>query len=174
MHEQREREFAEFFAASWSRLFRTTWAVAGDRQLAEDALQSAFAKAYASWRRVSTADNPEAYVRKMAVNEVLGMRRRSWWRSERTGVDFLEPPGSPSPEAHVVGHDELWSAVLSLPRGQRAVLVLRYYEDLSERQIADVSRCSTGNVKSQASAALRSLRRLIPDGAGRPDQSEVR
>ena len=80
----RDAEFAEFFEATWPRLLRTTYAVAGDRLLAEDALQTAFAKAYTSWGRVQDAQHPEAYVRRMAVNEVLSVVRRPWFRAERS------------------------------------------------------------------------------------------
>ena len=153
-----DSEFAEFFRRTWPPLFRTTYAVAGDAGSAEDALQSAYAKAYAVWRKVSSADDPEAYVRRMAINELLGVRRRSWWRSERS---VAEPPSGASVGSHetsIVAHDELWSIVLALPMRQRAVIVLRYYEDLSEQQIADTLGCSRGTVKSQASAALTTLR----------------
>ena len=152
-----EGEFADFFVASWPRLFRTTYAVAGDRGTAEDALQSAY-KAYASWRRVRGAENPEAYVRRMAVNEVLTARRRAWWRTERSVADPPEPPPAPSSESRVGDRDGVWAAVSSLPARQRAVIVLRYYEQLSEAEIADVLGCSRGTVKSQAAAALAKLR----------------
>ena len=152
-------DFDEFFRATWPRLFRTAYAVAGDAASAEDALQAAFAKAYSSWRRISRTDHPEAYVRRMVVNEVLGTRRRAWWQRERPH-ESAEPPGSvTSPEGGVVDRDAVWTAVLALPPRQRAVIVLRYYEDLSEEQIADVLGCSRGTVKSQASAALANLRR---------------
>lgn len=152
-------DFDEFFRATWPRLFRTAYAVAGDAAAAEDALQAAFAKAYSSWRRISRTDHPEAYVRRMVVNEVLGTRRRAWWQRERPH-ESAEPPGHVgSPELGVVDRDAVWSAVLALPPRQRAVIVLRYYEDLSEAQIADVLGCTRGTVKSQASAALATLRR---------------
>lgn len=152
-------EFDEFFRATWPRLFRTAYAVAGDAASAEDALQAAFAKAYASWRRVSRTDHPEAYVRRMVVNEILGTRRRAWWQRERPH-ESAEPPGSVvSPELDLVNRDAVWTAVQALPPRQRAVIVLRYYEDLSEEQIADVLGCTRGTVKSQASAALANLRR---------------
>lgn len=153
-----DAEFADFFRATWARLFRTTYAVAGDRSSAEDALQAAYAKAYASWGRVRRADHPEAYVRRMAVNEVLGTRRRAWWRAERSGE--AEPPPHPSHEAATTDRDEVWRAVSALPPRQRAVIVLRYYEDLSEAEIAEVLGCSRGTVKSQASDALKNLRAL--------------
>jgi RNA polymerase sigma-70 factor (sigma-E family) len=153
-----EAEYAEFYASAWPRLFRLTYAISGDVGQAEDAVQSALAKAYASWHRVSSARHPEAYVRQMAVNEVLGVRRRSWWKSERSGhVPDVE--GAGSAEQSLVDRAELWAGLLSLAPRQRAVLVLRYYEDLSEQQIAEVLGCSRGTVKSQASNALATLRR---------------
>jgi RNA polymerase sigma-70 factor (sigma-E family) len=156
-------DFDEFFRATWPRLYRTAYAVAGNAASAEDALQSAYVRAYASWGRVSRADHPEAYVRRIVVNEILGTRRRAWWQRERPHAS-PEPPGQvPAPDAGVVEHDAVWLAVLALPPRQRAVIVLRYYEDLSEEQIAETLGCSRGTVKSQASAALSSLRR---DAAG--------
>lgn len=158
-------EFDEFYRATWPRLFRTACAVAGDAASAEDALQAAYARAFASWRRVSAAEHPEAYVRRIVVNEILGTRRRAWWRRERpTDLSSDTVPAAAaaaavaSAEAALVERDRLWRAVLELPPRQRAVVVLRYYEDLSEEEIADTLGCSRGTVKSQASAALTKLR----------------
>ncbi|WP_193604483.1 SigE family RNA polymerase sigma factor [Nocardioides dongkuii] len=157
--EPTEVAYEEFFRATWPRLFRTALAVAGDASTAEDALQTAYAKAYASWRRVCAADRPEAYVRRMVVNEVVGSRRHGWGRRERPH-EQVEPPGAaPSPEAGVVQRDRVWAAVQALPVRQRAVVVLRYYEDLTEAEIAEVLGCSRGTVKSQAAKALTHLRR---------------
>jgi RNA polymerase sigma-70 factor (sigma-E family) len=160
VHDRTETEFTAFFVDTWPRLFRTIYGIAGDTHSAEDALQSAFAKAYASWRRVSAADRPDAYVLRMAINEVLGVRRRAWWRAERpTAV----PEPQTSADAHEPGfadRDAVWQAVLALPARQRAVIVLRYYEDLSEQTIAETLGCSRGTVKSQAAAALKKLRNL--------------
>lgn len=164
--------FEEFFHHSWRRLFPTAMAIAGDRASAEDALQSAFAKAYASWGRVSAADHPEAYVRRMVVNEIISSRRSAWFRRERPTGEHDSTVSTASEEAAVVDRDALWSAVQGLPVRQRAVIVLRYYEDLSEAQIADVLGCSRGTVKSQASSALKNLRTgsgpvLDPEGSYR-------
>jgi RNA polymerase sigma-70 factor (sigma-E family) len=159
-------EYDDFYAALWPRLVRTAYAVAGDLGVAEDAVQTAFAKAYRSWRRISRLEAPEAYVRRMAINEVLNDRRLARRRHE---VTTAEPPdrigvGPDDPS----GRDDLWRAVSSLPPRQRAVLVLRYYEDLSEQQIADTLGCRPGTVKSQASAALATLRTRLdrPTTAG--------
>ena len=122
----------------WSRLFRLTYAISGDAGQAEDAVQSAMAKAYSSWPRVSSTRQPEAYVRRMAVNELLAVRRRGWWRSERAG-HVPDVGVANSAEQDVVDRADLWQWLESLAPRQRAVLVLRYCEDLSEQQIADTS-----------------------------------
>lgn len=168
-HEADFADFPEFFGATWPRLFRTAYAVAGDVSAAEDALQSAYAKAYASWRKIRSVDHPEAYVRRMAINEVLDVRRRAWWKAERSTADV--PPFEPiaSHESGILDHEVVWRAVLDLPVRQRAVVVLRYYEDLSEKEIAEALGCSPGTVKSQASRALANLRAR---GAGLADPGD--
>lgn len=160
-----ELEYDDVYAAWWPRLVRTAYAVAGDLGLAEDAVQTAFAKAYRSWRRISRMTAPEAYLRRMVVNEVLNDRRRARRRHEISRAETPEQAGkAPDPFAG----DELWRAIGDLPPRQRAVLVLRYYEDLSEQQIADALGCRPGTVKSQASAALATLRTRLdrPSRAG--------
>lgn len=158
MRQADEDDYEAFYASVWPRLFRLTYAISGDVGRAEDAVQSAMAKAYASWRRVRSAEHPEAYVRRMAVNEVLNVRRRRWWKAERAG-HVPDVGAVVSAEQEVVDRAELWEALLRLPPRQRAVIVLRYYEDLSEQRIAEVLGCSQGTVKSQASDALATLRR---------------
>ena len=155
-------EYDEFYAALWPRLVRTAYAVSGDLGVAEDAVQTALAKAYRSWRRISKLESPEAYVRRMAVNEVLSNRRTAHVRREVVRAELPDAPGTARDDG-ALAHDEMWRAVSSLPPRQRAVLVLRYYEDLSEQQIADTLGCRPGTVKSQASAALASLRMRLGD-----------
>jgi RNA polymerase sigma-70 factor (sigma-E family) len=149
-------EYDDFYAAMWPRLVRTAYAVSGDLGVAEDAAQTALAKAYRSWRRICRADAPEAYVRRMTVNEVLNHHRRA--SSRRESVRDELPESGLGSDDHVLVHDEVWRALLTLPPRQRAVLVLRYYEDLTEQEIADALGCRPGTVKSQASDALTSLR----------------
>jgi RNA polymerase sigma-70 factor (sigma-E family) len=150
-------EYDELYAALWPRLVRTAYAVSGDLGLAEDAVQTAFAKAYGSWRRIARMRAPEAYLRRMAVNEVLNDRRLARRRHELTSA---EPPERATPAGvdDALAHGDMWRALSTLPPRQRAVLVLRYYEDLSEQQIAATLGCRPGTVKSQASAALAALR----------------
>jgi RNA polymerase sigma-70 factor (sigma-E family) len=156
-----DEEYAEVYAATWPRLYRVAYAVTRDAGRAEDAVQTAMAKAYASWARVRAADRPEAYLRTMVMNEVLGVRRRGWWRLERAGSLPEAPPDRPDDPGlrAVLDRDELWGWLARLAPRQRAVVVLRYFEDLSEEQIAETLGCSRGTVKSQASAALATLRR---------------
>jgi RNA polymerase sigma-70 factor (sigma-E family) len=160
-------EYDDVYAALWPRLVRTAYAVSGDLGVAEDAVQTAFAKAYRSWRRICRMEAPEAYLRRMAINEMLSDRRLARHRHEVTREQVPEQVSVGGPDAALT-HDEMWGALAGLPPRQRAVLVLRYYEDLSEQQIADALGCRPGTVKSQASAALASLRdRLdLPSRAG--------
>jgi RNA polymerase sigma-70 factor (sigma-E family) len=153
----RAPDFDEFYVVLRPRLVQTAYAVCHDLGVAEDAVQNAFAKAYSRWRRISRLESPEAYVRKMALNEVLNARRLAKVRRE---VTHAVPPEKVAVDSHdsTGTHGDLWQAIRALPPRQRAVLVLRYYEDLSERQIADVMGCSPGTVKSQASAAMATLR----------------
>jgi RNA polymerase sigma-70 factor (sigma-E family) len=152
-----DADFAELYAAAWPRLFRTTYAVTGDLAAAEDALQTAFALAYKSWRRVSSAEDPIAYLRRMAVNAALAQHRKVHKKRERL-TDRLPDRAVPDAGGDLFDRGEVWAAVQALAPRQRAVVVLRYYEGLSEREIADALGCRPGTVKSQASAALANLR----------------
>ena len=160
MRTELEGDFDGFVAAVSDKLFRTAYAITRDHQLAEDAVQSALASAYSKWRRVSRTDHPEAYVRRMVVNEVLSWRRRRSF-SERPMGDTPDLVGDASPEERIVETDAVWGALSQLPPRQRAVIVLRYYEHLSEIEIADALGVRPGTVKSQCSAALTNLRRLL-------------
>ena len=154
-----EAEFAELFATLWPRLYRMAVAITGERGAAEDGVQAAFAKAYVSWARVRRADHVEAYLRRMVINEILGARRAGWFRRERPYENVETGRVAVAHDHAVTERDAVWTAVQTLPTRQRAVIVLRYYEDLSEEQIAAALGCSRGTVKSQSSAALATLRR---------------
>lgn len=161
-----DAEFTALVTAVSARLLRTGYAVCGDLHLAEDAVQSAFASAYVSWRRVRSADNPEAYLRRMVVNELLGWRRRKSWSATSAYALVPEPRETTRPtsyETDVVDHDLVWGAVGQLPPRRRAVVVLRYYEGLSEVEIADILGIRPGTVKSHAAAALAQLRSVLDD-----------
>jgi RNA polymerase sigma-70 factor (sigma-E family) len=146
-----EATFDEFVAARSRALLRTAYLLTHDHALAEDLLQTALTKAWFAWRRLD--GNPEPYVRRILVNTYA-----SWWRRKWNG----EHPTDELPERAADDADaeptDLWTAMARLPRRQRAVVVLRYFEDLTEAQTAEVLGCSVGTVKSQTSKALAKLR----------------
>src|SRR3712207_5162 len=158
-----DEEFTDLALAVSPRLLRTAYAVCGDRATAEDAVQSALASAYRSWRRVRDAENPEAYLRRMVVNELLGWRRRRRWRETDLPGEVLDV-GLGSHEDALLDRQVVWAAISQLPPRQRAVVVLRYYEDLSEAEIADTLGIRPGTVKSQCAAGMARLRQALEIG----------
>ena len=146
--------FEEYAAARWPVLFRTALLLTGDRAAAEDLAQATLVKVFAGWAKVRRADSPDAYVRRMLVNEFISDQRRTARRIALAPVPSpdLVPADDPSQRL------DLWRHVLALPPRQRAVLVLRFYEDLTEVETAHVLGVSVGTVKSQAHDALRTLR----------------
>lgn len=163
----RWRSFEEYVTARWAALHRTAHLITGDPAAAEDLLQATMLKVMAQWARVRRADSPDAYVRRMLLNELLGERRRT---GRRAGKAHLVPVPVPvtDPAADATTRLDLWDRVQQLPPRQRAVLVLRYYEDLSEAETAAVLGVSPGTVKSQASLALRRLREQHADPVPAP------
>ncbi|MGW2373344.1 SigE family RNA polymerase sigma factor [Kitasatospora sp. NPDC001683] len=155
-------DFAEFVAACAPKLLRTAWLLTGDPHQAEDLLQTALARVWPRWDRIAH-ERPEAYLRKALVNCHL-----SWWRRRWTGElphgELPEPvPARPDPYDDVVLTHVVAEAVRALAPRQRAVVVLRFFEDLSVEETAEVLRCSTGTVKSQTHRALAALRGRLPD-----------
>jgi RNA polymerase sigma-70 factor (sigma-E family) len=147
--------FEEFVAGRGQALQRFGFALTGDWALAEDLLQTALAWAYPRWSRVQR-DDPEGYVRKIMVNTWSSWWRRRW-RGELPTAQLPEVAG-PDSFAEVDSREALRSALSKLPPRQRAVVVLRYHQDLSEAQVADLLGVSVGTVKSQAARALETLR----------------
>jgi RNA polymerase sigma-70 factor (sigma-E family) len=159
-----EQDFTEFVSVSSARLFRTAYAVCGDHQLAEDAVQSALVSAYRSWPRVRATDSPEAYVRRIVINQLFSWRRRRAARGEVLRGSVPERPAAQSPQDRVVESDHVWQMLRTLSPRQRAVVVLRYVEDLSEEETARALGIRPGTVKSQASTAFAHLRRRLEHG----------
>jgi RNA polymerase sigma-70 factor (sigma-E family) len=158
-------DFVEFVAERWESLYRLAYLLTASPTAAEDVLQTTLEKAYVSWARIGRMEYPEAYVRRMLANAVVSNSRRGWLR-EVLSERLPETAGEPV-EVGVLDRALLWPLVCALPARQRAVVVLRYYEDLTELQISDVLGCAPGTVKSQASAALKALRRaLAASGVG--------
>ena len=155
--------FEEFAMARLPSLLRYAVVLTGDRDLAQDIVQEVLARAHIRWRRIHESDSPEAYVRRMVLNEYLSWRRT--WAARHVQavgerlVDLDDAQGGVGDHAQdIVDADELWRRLATLGRKQRAVLVLRYYEQLEDAAIADLLGCSPATVRSQAAKALRTLR----------------
>ena len=156
-------EFTEFAAAEMARLRRTAYLLCGDWHAAEDLTQIALTKTLLAWRRISKQANAHAYAHRTLVNTYLGQRRtkKSGEIPVRDLPELLGQPGTT--ELRVV----LLAALATLPPQARAVVVLRYWEDLSVDQVAEILRCSAGTVKSQSARSLKKLRESL--GRSMPD-----
>jgi RNA polymerase sigma-70 factor (sigma-E family) len=155
--------FAEFAATRLPRLLRYAVVLTGDRELAQDVVQDVLARAQVRWRKIENADSPDAYVRQMVLNEYLSWRRRWAVRNVRSVgervVELSDGKGGSRDHADAISDaDDLWSRLATLPPKQRAVLVLRYYEQLDDDEIALLLGCARGTVRSNASKALKTLR----------------
>jgi len=155
-------EFAEFVAARSTALHRAAYLMVGDVSLAQDLVQEALTKTYVAWPRLRDKGNAEAYTRKAITTTAISWFRRKSWSHE---LSSEAPPdaGSPGHADTVAQSDWVWSALMELPVRQRAAIVLRYYEDLTEAQTADAMGCAVGTVKSQVSAGLSKLRERLGD-----------
>jgi RNA polymerase sigma-70 factor (sigma-E family) len=154
-----DRSDFDAFARARSRpLLQASWLLTGDWQLAEDLLQTSLVKVYLAWGRIRREGNAEAYARRVLVTTWLTGRRRRWHREVATGT-VPDVAGSLDDFAAVDLRSAVVQALAALPRRQRAVVVLRYYCDLSERDTAEALGCSEGTVKSQAAKGLAALRR---------------
>ena len=163
-----EERFTEFVRAYSASLFRTGYLITGDYQRAEDLLQSTLVRLYRRWPRVEVMERPVGYARKVLVNQAI-----SWWRtrsSRETPMLVLNEPGWGGFVDEITEHERVWKAVVSLPPRQRAVMVLRYYEDLSEAEIAETLGVARGTVKSHAHAAARRLAELLGEPTATPAQ----
>ena len=159
MRPEDEDEFRRFPAARWPGLVRTAYLLTGDLGHAEDLAQTALIKAYRSWHRVRGVEDVDAYVRKILINA-----NRSRFRAKRpqeySVAAVPEHAAWPQDDGHgVEERDVLFAALAALPPKQRAIVVLRYWEDLGEGEVAALLGCSVGTVKSQASRALAKLRK---------------
>jgi RNA polymerase sigma-70 factor (sigma-E family) len=161
-----EDRFTEFVRAHSASLFRTAYLMTGDYQRAEDVLQSAFVRVYQRWPRVDAMEHPVGYARRAVVNHAL-----SWWRRPSSRESLLQLSDEPAWNGRVedvAEHERVWQSVLSLPRRQRAVTVLRYYEDMTEAQIAETLGMAPGTVKSHSHAAVRRLAEVLGEPSIEP------
>lgn len=154
--------FEEYVAARGHALLRFGQVLTGDRQLAEDLVQEALSRAHPKWRRIGRLEHPDAYVRRMIVNGFLSWRRL---RSSQV-VPLAELPETASQDHSdgIADRDAMWRLLSTLPKQQRAVLVLRFYEGLADQDIALLVGCSAATVRVHASKALARLRTTVPQG----------
>ena len=158
MDDSARREFAGFAAARSGALIRVAFLLTGDQHAAEDLLQTAFTKAAARWGRIHTA--PEAYVRQVMYREQVDSWRRRARHRESTMADVPEQAAA-VPDISAETRLSLQQALRALPPGKRAVLALRYFEDLPETQVASILGCSVGTVRSQTYKALTQLKAAL-------------
>lgn len=151
-----DEEFAAFVHATRRRLCRLAYLVCGDRDRAEDVVQNALAQVYARWSTIRRDEGPDRYVHRAVVNAAIDERRRPWQREQ--AAEWLPDRAAPIADGLTLRVVEALSA---LPPRQRAVVVLRYVEDLDVEHTADLLGISTGTVKSQAAKGLEALRGLL-------------
>jgi RNA polymerase sigma-70 factor (sigma-E family) len=152
-------DFESFARRELPGLLRYAVLLTGDRELAQDLVQDTLVTAHRKWSRVSAADHPDRYVRAMVTRAFLSWRRR--WAVRRIGLTAdggLDGEPVADHAGLLADRDDVWRRLGTLPRQQRAVLVLRYYERLSDAEIAAVLGCATGTVRGYASRAIATLR----------------
>ena len=172
-------EFGELVAARSLALRRTAYLMCGDWHQAEDMVQVAFIKLHAAWGRVRRRKDLDAYLRRTLLRTCIDEKRRARWHREHPASDALpdivEAPQRSDPET-LSDRDALVAALRALPPGQRAVLVLRFWEDQSVEETARLLRCSIGTVKSQTARGLTAMRAVFasPAHAVDPDRPAAR
>jgi RNA polymerase sigma-70 factor (sigma-E family) len=157
-----DADFVAFVRRRGDHHLRTALLLTGEWYAAEDLVQAALVKLYRAWRRLDTAEDPDAYLRRILVNT-----HRSWWRARwRREVPVNGLPERPGPadgeDRHAVGQ-VVRSALATLPARQRTALVLRYFEDLPEAEVAELMGCGVGTVKTHVHRGVQAMRRLLPD-----------
>jgi len=149
--------FAQFVEGRQRALQRTAWLLTGDWALAEDLVQTALVRSWPRWERIRRRDDPEIYVRRAMVNSWASWRRRRWW-GEQASETLPDSPAAGDLAAEATVRVTVQSALRSLTARQRAVLVLRVFDDLPEAQVAQVLNCAVGTVKATLAHAMARLR----------------
>lgn len=151
--------YEEFADTRLAPLLRYAVMLTGDPHQAQDLVQETMVRVQLNWRRVARADSPERYVRRMLTNQYVDWKRGSWMRRVLLRGESDESlPAAADHAQSAVDRDQIWTWLSRLPRRQRATLVLRYYEDLPDAEIADILGCAVGTVRSSISRALATLR----------------
>lgn len=168
MRSEAERSYGDFVEARAAGLVRFAYLLCGDWHRAEDTVQSALTKLYRAWPRLTYTGAVDAYVRRIVVRVLVDDGRLARYRREWLSDSVPEPATMPDSTDTVADRVAVMDALRQLPAGQRAVLVLRYWEDLSVEQAAELLDCSTGTIKSQTARGLRTLRELLGDRISEP------
>jgi RNA polymerase sigma-70 factor (sigma-E family) len=156
-------DYVQYVTSRTRSVHRSAYLLCGDRHRADDLVQATFVSLFVHWKRARRADNLDAYVHRILVRRYLDEQRLRWSRV-RLMWATPEPSHAADPgPSH--DRDLVMEALRQLPKGQRTVLVLRYFNDLSVDETAEAMRCSTGNVKSQTARALAAMRLLLPEKA---------
>ncbi len=153
-------QFTEYVEARMVTLRRSAYLICGDWQIAEDAVAVALTKLYVHWAKASASTNLDAYVRKILIRSIVDEWRRPWRRRE-SAVEYVVPT-----EAHPPPNEDrllLIDALARMPPRRRAVLVLRFFEDLSVEETAEALGINEGTVKSQTARGLAAMRELLPE-----------
>lgn len=158
MRAAEEQDFVAFVTARLPGLRRSAYLLCGDPHRADDVVADALGTLLRKWRRISRVDRPDAYLRRMLVTAYLNEARRPW-RREQSTADLPEPRPGPVPD--VVDRVTLLALLDQLPPRRRAVLILRFFEDLSVEQTADALDCAVGTVKAHTHHGLADLRALL-------------
>ncbi|KKK05177.1 SigE family RNA polymerase sigma factor [Micromonospora sp. HK10] len=164
MNRPNEDEFREFVSVRLDPLRRTAYLLCRDWHLSDDLVSITVGRLYRHWRRVRAADNVDAYVRGVLTHAWLDERRRPW-RREQSSDQLPDLPEPGTVEVSLADRELLWELLGQLPPRRRAVVVLRFYCDLSVEQTAEILGVSAGTVKSQAARALAHLRLLAGTGS---------
>jgi RNA polymerase sigma-70 factor (sigma-E family) len=161
--------YDEFVDARLQALLRYAVMLTGDPHTAQDLVQETMIRVQLKWRKVAASNAPERYVRRMLTNAYIDLHRGSWLRRVVLRAEPVEPPAVADHADAAAERDQMWIWLARLPRKQRAALVLRYYEGLSDNEIADVLDCAVGTVRAHISRALATLREHVaPATTGEP------
>lgn len=160
-----ETSFGDYVVARSLALCRFAYLLCGDWHRAEDAVQIALIKLYVRWDHLGDHAKVDAYVRRSVMTTVVDRRRRTWFRHEQTSRPRSDEEVAADLAAAAVDRLTILAALAQVAPRQRAALVLRYWEDLTVEQVAQLLDCSVGTVKSQTARGLRRLRRLLDAGS---------
>jgi RNA polymerase sigma-70 factor (sigma-E family) len=160
--------FADFVTTRSGALHRAAYLMVGDVGLAQDLVQEALTKTYVAWPRLRDTANAEAYTRKVITNTAITWFRKKGWYGEQPAGELPERTDDGHAD-QVAARTSLMDALAQLPPRQRAAIVLRFYDDLTEAQTAAAMDCAVGTVKSQVSAGLAKLRALLGDAVDLED-----